>query len=38
MELSGLSENDIELSIKERVLTIGTKKQDTKSVSKKGDY
>jgi len=28
MELCGLSENDIELSIKDRVLTIGTKKTE----------
>ena len=37
MELSGLSENDIELSIKERVLTIGTKKQDKKEPDEKSE-
>lgn len=31
MELSGLSENDIELSIKERILSIGTKSSENKS-------
>ena len=34
MELCGLTENDIELSIKERVLSIGTKKAEEKSVEK----
>lgn len=32
MELCGLSENDIDLSIKDQVLSIGTKKSDEKEV------